>query len=379
MNIAGLILSNLNRGKLPEMTRRRILSSVPFGCRYRLIDFPLSNMVNAGITNIGIATDLNYKSLLDHIGTGKDWDLARRSGGIRMLPPLVSGYNPLISYQPTFPTRLSAMMSTLDFVRNCTEEVIVLCDGNVVCNMDLGALVEEHIAKEADITFVAQKINVTPGMLDRDDVLVENDEDGRLTSYARALPGDLGERSVMINVMVMKTSFMRNMLENAAAHGASSFDIDVLRPNLNRWKLYVSYFNGWCAQINSMETYFRRSMELLEPDVRCDLFGQEDFPILTKVRNSAPTKYMPGSKVTGSLIADGCVIEGAVENSILFRGVRVGRGTVVRNSILLQGTYTGDNVTLQGVVADKNVTIRDGRTLAGHETMPFYIEKGASV
>jgi len=379
MNIAGLIISNLNRGKLPEMTRRRILSSVPFGCRYRLIDFPLSNMVNAGITNIGIATDFNYKSLLDHIGTGKDWDLARRSGGIRMLPPLISGYDPLTNHQSTFPTRLAAMMSTLDFIRHCSEDVIVLCDGNVICNMDLRQLVDEHLAKDADITFVAQKMTVTEGMLDRDDVLVECDEDGRLTSYARALPSDLGEKSVMINVMVMKTTFMRNMLENAAAHGASSFDIDVLRPNLNRWKLHVSYFEGWCAQINSMETYFKRSMQLLESDVRADLFQQNGFPILTKVRNSAPTKYMPGSKVTGSLIADGCVIEGTVENSILFRGVHVGRGTVIRNCILLQDTYTGNNVTLQGVITDKNVTIRDGRTLAGHETMPFYIEKGALV
>jgi glucose-1-phosphate adenylyltransferase len=245
--------------------------------------------------------------------------------------------------------------------------------------MDLKQLVDEHLANDADITFVAQKMSVTEGMLDRDDVLVECDEDGRLTSYARALPSDLGEKSVMINVMVMKTTFMRNMLENAAAHGASSFDIDVLRPNLNRWKLHVSYFEGWCAQINSMETYYKRSMQLLESDVRADLFQQDGFPILTKVRNSAPTKYMPGSKVTGSLIADGCVIEGTVENSILFRGVHVGRGTVIRNCILLQDTYTGNNVTLQGVITDKNVTIRDGRTLAGHETMPFYIEKGALV
>jgi glucose-1-phosphate adenylyltransferase len=379
MTIAGLILSNLNRGKLPEMTRRRILSSVPFGCRYRLIDFPLSNMVNAGITNIGIATDFNYKSLLDHIGTGKDWDLARRSGGVRMLPPLISGYDPLTNHQTAFPTRLSAMMSTLDFVRHCTEDIIVLCDGNVVCNMDLRSLVEEHLENDADITFVAQKMNVTEGMLDRDDVLVECDEDGRLTSYARALPRDLGERSVMVNVMVMKTAFMRNMLENAAAHGASSFDIDVLRPNINRWKLHVSYFEGFCAQINSMENYFQNSMKLLEGEVRADLFQQEGFPILTKVRNSAPTKYAPGSKVTGSLIADGCVIEGTVENSILFRGVHVGRGTVIRNSILLQNTYTGNNVTLQGVITDKNVTIRDDRMLAGHATMPFYIEKGARV
>ena len=378
MNIAGLILSNLHRNQLPEMTRRRSLSSVPFGCRYRLIDFALSNMVNSGITNIGVATDFNYKSLLDHIGTGKDWDLARRSGGVRILPPFFSGADH-IHYQQSYSTRLTAMMATLDFVRRCPEEFIVLCDGNVICNMDLGALVEEHTAKGADITFVAKKMTVTQGMLNEDDILVESDENGRLTSYVRCMPHDLGEKNVMINVIVMKTSFMRNMLENAAAHGASSFGDDILRPNLKNWKVYVSYFDGWCAQIDSMESYFSRSMQLLDPAVRADLFGQEERPILTKVRNSAPTKYCPGSKVSDSLIADGCVIEGTVENSILFRGVHIGKGTVVRNCILMQDTYTGANVTLQGVVADKNGTIGDGRLLAGHESMPFYIDKGASV
>ena len=378
MNIAGLILSNLHRNQLPEMTRRRSLSSVPFGCRYRLIDFALSNMVNAGITNIGVATDFNYKSLLDHIGTGKDWDLARRSGGVRILPPFFSGADH-IHYQQSYSTRLTAMMATLDFVRRCPEEFIVLCDGNVICNMDLGALVEEHMSKGADITFVAKKMTVTQGMLNEDDILVESDENSRLTSYVRCMPHDLGEKNVMINVIVMKTAFMRNMLENAAAHGASSFGDDILRPNLKNWKVYVSYFDGWCAQIDSMESYFSRSMQLLDPAVRADLFGQEERPILTKVRNSAPTKYCPGSKVSDSLIADGCVIEGTVENSILFRGVHIGKGTVVRNCILMQDTYTGANVTLQGVVADKNVTIRDGRLLAGHESMPFYIEKGRMV
>ena len=378
MNIAGLILSNLHRNRLPEMTRRRSLSSVPFGGRYRLIDFPLSNMVNAGITNIGIATDFNYKSLLDHIGTGKDWDLARRSGGIRILPPYFSGAD-RIHYQQSYSTRLTAMMATLDFVRRCSEDYIVLCDGNVICNMDLAALVEQHVAKEADITFVAKRMAITPGLLNEDDVLVESDEDGRLTSYARCLPHEAGEKNVMINVIVMKTSFMRNMLENAAAHGATSFGDDILRPNLKSWKVYVSYFEGWVAHIDSMESYFVRSMELLDPEVRADLFGREERPILTKVRNSAPTKYAPGAKVSDSLVADGCIIEGTVENCVLFRGVHIGKGTVVRNCVLMQDTYTGSNVTLQGVIADKNVTVRDGRLLAGHETLPFYIDKGASV
>ncbi len=378
MSIAGLILSNMNRGALPEMTRRRILSSVPFGCRYRFVDFPLSNMVNAGITNIGILTDYNYQSLTDHIGNGKDWDLARRSGGIRIIPPYVT-MEDAFSRHPIYLSRLEAMMGALDFVRHCKEDMIVLTDCDIIANMDLGAIVEEHRTKDADITFVVRKKQITPGKADTRDVLVESDADGRLLAYAGVTAGDAGERTVMANVMIMRTAFLRNLLENAKAHGATSFDADVLRPNLGRWKLYVSEFDGFCAQIGSIEEYFRYSMELLDAPVRADLFGQANRPILTKVRNSAPTKYMPGSKVTGSLIADGCVIEGTVENSILFRNVHVGRGTVIRNSILLQDTYTGDGAMLNCVITDKNVTICDGRTLSGHETMPFYIDKGAKV
>ena len=378
MSTAGLIFSNLNQNKLSEMTRQRVLASVPFGCRYRLIDFPLSNMVNAGITNVGIATDFNYKSLLDHLGGGKDWDLARRSGGIRMLPPMYSGEASLLSHQ-SYTTRLSALVAALDFVRNCTEDMIVVSDCNVVCNMDLLALVDEHIAAGADITMCARRMNVCEGMLDSDDLIMETDESGRLTGYAHYAPSDLGEKIVQINVFVMKTAFLRGILESAVAHGSASFALGVIRPNLRRWNIHVSFFTDFCAQITNMENYFMYSMQLLDPAVRRDLFEPEDRPVLTKVRNSPPTKYMPGAKVSGSLIADGCTIEGTVENSVLFRGVHVGRGTVIRNCVLLQDAYIGDNVTLQGVITDKNVTIRDGRLLAGHETMPFYIEKGVSV
>ena len=378
MSTAGLIFSNLNRGNLPEMTRRRILASVPFGCRYRLIDFPLSNMVNAGITNIGIITDYNYQSLTDHIGNGKDWDLARRSGGLRLIPPFISG-DDFIPRHKNFVSRLESMLSAREFINRCPEEYLVLADCDIVCNVDLAALVEEHKAKKSDITFMAHRTLIREGMLGQDNALVESDPDGRMTSYVHYTSRDSGEKNVLVPIMVMKTSFLRNILDNASAHGATSFDMDVLRPNLHRFRLYVSYIHSFCVQINSMETYFRTSMQLLDSQIREDLFGQDTRPIMTKVRNSAPTKYMPGSCVTGSLIGDGCVIEGTVENSIIFRGVHIGRGSMIRNCILLQDTYVGDNVSLHCVVTDKNVVIRDGRNLSGHQTMPFYIDKGARV
>ena len=378
MSTAGLIFSNLNRGNLPELTRRRILSSVPFGCRYRLVDFPLSNMVNAGITNVGILTDYNYKSLTDHIGNGKDWDLARRSGGVRIIPPNFSFDTPTLT-RHAYLSRLDAMIAALDFIRNCNEDTIVLCDCDVIANMDLKELIREHNDREAELTFVAKRMPVDEDGPGRSCELVESDADGRLIALSSCSPETTGEQNVLLNVMITKTAVLRSVLENALAHGVSSFYGDVIRPNMHRFRIFVSYFDGWCAHINSLETYFKRSMQLLQTSVRTDLIGRIERPVLTKVRNSAPTKYMPGAKVTSSLIADGCVIEGTVENSILFRDVHVGRDTVIRNCILLQNTYTGNHVQLNCVITDKDVTIRDGRTLSGHETMPFYIDKGSKV
>ena len=378
MSTAGLIFSNLNRGSLPEMTRRRILSSVPIGCRYRLIDFPLSNMVNAGITNIGIITDYNYQSLSDHIGNGKDWDLARRSGGIRLIPPFISG-DDFLPRHKNFVSQLESMFMARDFINRCPEEYLVLADCDIVCNVDFAALVEEHRAKKADITFMAYRTFLREGMLSQDNALIESDPEGRITSYVHYTPRDTGEKNILMPMMVMKTSFLRTLLDNASAHGATSFDMDILRPNLHRFRIYASYIDSFCVQINSMETYFHTSMQLLDSHIRQDLFGQNNRPIMTKVRNSAPTRYTPGSSVTNSLVGDGCVIEGTVENSIIFRGVHIGRGSVVRNCILLQDTYVGDNGSLHCVVTDKDVVIKDGRHLSGHQTMPFYIDKGAHV
>ena len=172
---------------------------------------------------------------------------------------------------------------------------------------------------------------------------------------------------------------MLNVLNNAAAHGHRSLFTDVIAPSLGKANYRAYEYDGWYAYIGSLEGYFASSMDMLAKEAREGLFGIKNRPVLTKVRNSAPTKYKEGADVKNSFIADGCVIEGTVENSILFRGVKVGKGTVVKNSILMQDTDTGSDVTLNCVITDKDVTIRDGRHLSGHESMPFFVGKGVSV
>ena len=376
MTAAGLIFANIHDQSIPELTRERSMASVPFGCRYRLIDFTLSNMVNSGINRIGLITHYNYQSLLDHIGTGKDWDLARRSGGIKLIPPYITAFDQATAGTPNH--RLEALLGAKSFIAHCNEDYFVLSDCDIICNIDLSEVIEAHAAAGADITFVTKRVDASAMHLSEQVSIVTADENGVVTDFTRAKPQE-GLINLYTNIMVVSREYLLTILANAASHGYRSFFADVIVPSLGTANYRAYEYDGWYAYIGSLEGYFASSMDMLTQEAREGLFAVKNRPVLTKVRNSAPTKYKEGADVKNSFIADGCVIEGTVENSILFRGVKVGRGTVVKNSILMQDTYTGSDVTLNCVITDKNVTIRDGRHLSGHETMPFFVGKGGSV
>lgn len=377
MNVAGLIFSNIHDQSIPEMARMRTMASIPFGCRYRLIDFALSNMVNADINTVGVITHYNYQSLLDHIGTGKDWDLARRSGGIKILPPYVAAYENTAAGK-LYSSRLEALMGAEHFINRCGADYIVLSDCDVVMNIDLGAVLEDHVKSGAYLTVVTKHLNADEYRFDKVVNLAEIGTENRVRGVSRAKP-EHGEVDVNTNVYVIKRTDLQGIIADSLAHGYTSFSNDVVRANLDKKLIRAYRYDGWYAYIGTLESYFRTSMELLTPEARHGLFGAEDRKIYTKIRNSAPTKYCDGAEVKNSLLADGCVIEGTVENSILFRDVHVGRGTVVKNCVILQNTDIGDNVQLNCVITDKDVRIKDGRILSGHETMPFFIGKGMSV
>lgn len=377
MNAAGLVFSNIHDRTIPEMTRIRTMASIPFGCRYRLIDFALSNLVNSDITNIGVITHYNYQSLMDHIGGGKDWDLARRSGGIKILPPYVAAYENAAAAR-LYTSRLEALLGAQNFINRCNADYIVLSDCDAVLNIDLSAVMEDHLRSGAYLTLVTKRMAVGGATFGRERDIAVVDGTGRITEIDRYLPTE-GEVDVSTNIMIMRRSDLQAALSEALARGYTSFHRDVIGRNLNK-KVFRAYrFDGWYSQIDSLGSYFSTSMELLTAEARRGLLGNGEREIYTKIRNSAPTHYAEDAKVSESLVADGCVIEGTVENSILFRGVRVGRGAVVRNSILLQDTYVAEGASLHCVITDKNVVIREGRVLSGHETMPFFIGKGITV
>ncbi|MBR7184670.1 MAG: glucose-1-phosphate adenylyltransferase subunit GlgD [Clostridia bacterium] len=373
MNAAGIIFSNLHDRHIPELTRTRTMASVPFACRYRLIDFALSNMVNSGISNISVITHNNYRSLMNHIGSGKDWDMARRAGGITILPPFITAHANLSS--ELYSTRLEALKSIAYSIRELREEYVILSDCDVICNIDLGEVLRAHIAQGADMTMVVKRLPVITAE-EKSRTVFETDGTGRITDCINQPEIGLRERDVSLNIWVATRTHLQNAVQDAIAHGYVSFTHDIIAKHAARRNYRIFRHHGLYADIHSLAGYYKESMALIDDYARWDsLFNVERRPILTKVHNSPPTKYALGAKVKDAMIADGCHIAGCVENSVIFRGVRIGPGAVVRNSILFQNTYVGADANLNCVIADKGVVIRDGVCLAGHPDLPFYIDK----
>ncbi len=373
----GIIFSNIHDSSISELTRQRTLASVPFGCRYRLIDFPLSNMVNSGIDDIRVITHYNYHSLMDHIGSGKDWDLARRSGGIKILPPYITAFANNVN--ALYRTRLEALKSVSAAINQIKADYVVMTDCNVICNIDYRAIIDAHRESGADVTMAVKRMALTRNEA-RNQTLVFSDHDGRVTDLLPYPTNFDGEADVNLNILVINRRYLQELVLDAIAHGYISLTRDVFIKNLPYRNFRIYKYDGFFACISSFEDYVSHNLALISNQEMFDsLFNVPERPIFTKVRNSAPTYYSETSNVKNSLIADGCVIEGTVENSILFRGVKVGRGAVVKNSILYQDTFLGADASVNYTVTDKNVVIRDGVTISGHATLPFYIEKGRMV
>lgn len=375
---SGIIFSNIHDKSIPELTRKRTMASIPFGCKYRLIDFALSNMVNSGITNVSVITHYNYQSLIDHIGSGKDWDLARRSGGLKILTPYITSF--ANANNSLYKSRLEALMSINYSLSRFTSDVIVFSDCDVICNIDLSEMINDHIKSGADITFAVKNVNLTEETAAQNFIFKSN-EDGIITD---AVPfpthGVSGPQDINLNIFIATREYIQKVIDDAIAHGYKSFHHDIIMPNIRKGCFRTYRYDGYFANVTSLNSYYRHNMDLISDEsIRSELFGVKSRPVFTKVRNSAPTKYGNDGLVKNSLIADGCIIDGTVENSILFRGVKIGKNTIVKNSILFQDTITGENVFLNCVITDKNTVIRDGRILSGHETLPFYIEKGKMI
>ncbi len=375
MDALGLIFAYEGDDKMGELSATRTTSSIPFGGRYRLIDFMLSNLSNAGIHDVGVIMQEGYQSLLDHIGSGRDWDLARKLGGIALLPPF--GYTQSGAsekrYASKFRGKLDALLSILDFIKNSESEYVVLANGNCVLNIDMNLVFDAHTKSGADITVVCAKKHVGEP---NQSVYYTFGKDGNATSIA-AYPDVAGDNE-SLNIYLMKKDLLEYLINYGKVRDMCYFEREVLRSVLGELKIMPYFFDGYAAKMESQEGYYKHSMELLNKDVRNSLFNKNNL-IYARIRDEAPTYYSDSAHVEGSLIADGCIIEGRVENSILFRGVHVKTGATVKNSIVMRNCIIGENVFINYVIADKNVVFKQNGMIMGSCSYPSVIRKNSVV
>ncbi len=368
--ILGLIFASLHDSSVSEMTKHRTMGSIMFGGRYRLIDFPLSNMVNSGICEVGVITKSNYGSLMDHLGSGREWDMSRKKGGLHLLPPF--SQHDVGVYRG----RLEALNNVWSFLEHSKAEYVVMSDCDFVTTIDFNAVIEQHIKTGADITTVYAKYKYNEDSGSMVDVL-EMDADGRIESVLID-PQISGECNISLDMYVMSKEFLSMLVKDAASKSQYSLIRDCLQARVHEFKFMGYEHKGYVSRIDSVKSYFDANLALLDSKNRAALF-QPNAPIYTKIGDNGPAKYGLDAKVKNSLIADGCIIEGTVENCVLFRGVKVGKGSVVKNCVLQQGTKIGNGCALNSVITDKNVEVVDGRVLTGSETYPIYIGKNAKL
>ena len=370
-NALGIIFPNSYDNMVPELVTARLMASIPFASRYRMVDFILSSMVNCGIGNVSIIVRKNYHSLMDHLGSGREWDLTRKNGGLNIVPPFaekgVAVYN----------GRVEALASILDFLKSQKEKYVVMSDANIAVNFDFKALIDAHVASGADVTVAYKEEPIPEGMMQAPTVSKDlyytlGIEDGRVKKiYINSK--EAGVQNLSMNIYIMDRELLIDQISTAFVRGFIYFERDILAPHIDELNIQAFKFDGYVARISDMKSYFDENMKMLDDENLDALFSAN--PVYTKIRDDNPTRYINGACAKNIMAADGCVIEGDVADSILFRGVKIAKGAKVRNCVLMQGTVIEADADIEYVITDKNVTITAGKALKGSDNFPVYVAK----
>lgn len=372
----GILFPNSYDSLVPELVTERLMASIPFASRYRLVDFLLSSMVNCGIDNVSLIVRKNYHSLMDHLGSGREWDLTRKKGGLNIVPPFaqknVNIYN----------GRVEAIASIINFLKRQKEKYVVMADTNIAVNFDFNAILQQHIDSGADVTVAYAKQEIPAGLLEIDmtkkDLYYTLDvaEDGRVKKI-NVNDKEKGVKNISMNIYVIERKLLIEQIREAYVNGRTYFERDILSPQLDTLKVRGYEHTGYYARIISMGSYFAENMKMLDEKNVDALFSPNQ--VYTKIRDDNPTRYTKGAHVKNVMAADGCVIEGEVENSILFRGVKIGKGAKVRNCVLMQDTVIETGAKVEYAITDKNVTISSYKELKGTDSFPVFVEKHKTV
>ena len=366
----GIILTG--EEKIAPLTDIRANSALPIAGRYRIIDFVLSNMSNAGIVNIGVATDTNYSSLMDHIKSGKPWDLDRKTQGLNILPPNLEK-----KQFGVIKGNIDLLAGISDFIHRSNQTYVILSLGNMLYNMDFEDVIKTHVENQADITVVYKDMRGEPEEDIKHYTLLDIDEEGRVTDI-EVQPYYPKTANASMEIYVLEKALLESIVDECSARGDVDFVKDAVVKKMEGMRIFGYEFTGSVCKIDSMKSYYKESMKFLDPEYRTELFNRER-PIYTKTKDQSPAKYGEEAVCKNSFISDGCIIEGTVENSILSRGVKIAKGAVVKNSIIMQDSVIEEGVELNHVVFDKEVRITNGRKLVGQESYPLAISKGTII
>ena len=374
-DVMGIIYTTKDDITMRELTATRAVAALPVVGRYRMIDFMLSNMVNSGIRNVGVIMQKNYHSLMDHLGSGKEWDLHTRNDGLFILPPFQTREN-----VGTYDGTLDALRSNIGYLRRSKQEYAIVTGSYFVFSTTFDDMLAAHMESGADITVMYTKAGPDERLataLLGGHAYLNVDAEGNLLDLEVG-PNVPNYPNLSMNVVLMKRTLLVHLVDQAVAHGMHSLHRDLLsyyvRNRLLKIKGYE--FKGYQRRIDSIPSYYQFNMDMLDENIRQEIFGKH--PVYTKVRDEVPAKYAVGAVASNSLVADGCIIEGTVIGSVLFRGVRVRRGAVVRNSVVMQESDIQEDVEVENVILDKTVTIRSGK-LIGQRAYPIVIGKGMTL
>lgn len=368
-NILGLIFSENPEASLGELTVSRSPAAVPVGGRYRIIDFILSDMVNSGIDKVGITTGMKNRSLTDHLGSGKDWDLARKQNGLFIISPTgnADGGNRRLN-------GVDYINNAMSYLKRSSQEYVMVCDCNTICSINFEDVAKFHFEKGADVTMVYTEVGELTSEQLAHHIMLGVDEDGGVTDI-QLYPKRQKTNLSYMHMMLIRKELLIEITDDCLAHDKHSISRDILLANLKKLRFFGYRFDGYRKKIDSIRSFFEFNLDMLKPELRKSLFGDEEKSVYTKVKDSVPTRYGTGAAVSNSFIADGCTIEGTVENSVIFRGVKIGRGSKIKNAVIMQNSQIMDNCSVENAVFDKEVILRSGKKLMGQGTYPLVIGK----
>ncbi len=373
-SVLGLIICFSEKSNLRDLTGHRTVASVLYGGRYRLVDFMLSSMVNSGVDDVGLIMRSKYQSLIGHIGSGKDWDLSRKKGGLILLPPYAYSEKSSPLSVGENRSKVDALIGALDLLEESRAEYVILADSNIIGNLPLDEALESHIASGKKMTSVcARATEQAPGY-----VYCKLSDDGTVLETRLSDNGGGEYPFKHLDIHILRRECLINMLEKCVTRNIRNLDREVFADVVDQGEMNAFITEGYAIKVMDMMGYYRASMDLLNKDIRSQLF-RRDRPILTHVRDENPCYYSEDAKVSESLVADGTRISGTVENSIIFRDVVIEKDAVVKNSIVMTGTVVQEGASIENMIVDKNVTIRKNKRMMGQQTYPIVIAKDTVV